>query len=99
MYVVTVLFEVASERWGAFLPTVRRQARLSLAREDGCLRFDVCLAEDAGQVFLYEIYRDRAAFDAHLETAHFREFDAHVAPWVTRKSVATFVLADAEAPE
>jgi autoinducer 2-degrading protein len=28
------------------------------------------------QVFLYEVYENRAAFDAHLTSAHFRSFDA-----------------------
>ena len=32
---------------------------------------------------------DRAAFDAHLATVHFKRFDAAVAPMVAAKSVRT----------
>ena len=46
-------------------------------KERGCRRFDVL--EPAGEpdrVVLYEIYDDRAAFDAHLQSEHFRRFNA-----------------------
>ena len=45
------------------------------------------------RVFLYEIYDDRAAFDAHLASPHFRAFDAEVGPWVQDKQVETGELA------
>jgi quinol monooxygenase YgiN len=38
-------------------------------------------------VFLYEIYDDRAAFDAHLAAAHFKRFDAAVGSMVASKAV------------
>ena len=42
------------------------------ATKPGCRRFDVIepLGE-ADRVMLYEIYDDRAAFEAHVQTAHF----------------------------
>jgi quinol monooxygenase YgiN len=48
----------------------------------------VCVdSADKASVFLYEVYDDRAAFDAHLATAHFKRFDAAVAPMVASKAV------------
>ncbi len=41
--------------------------------------------------FLYEKYDDRAAFDRHLASAHFKSFDATVAPWVVSKDVQTWI--------
>jgi (4S)-4-hydroxy-5-phosphonooxypentane-2,3-dione isomerase len=41
-------------------------------------------------VFLYELYDDKAAFDAHLKTPHFLSFDARVRDWVERKAVGTW---------
>jgi quinol monooxygenase YgiN len=32
--------------------------------------------------FVYEVYRDRAAFDAHVATPHCAEFNAKVAPFI-----------------
>ena len=91
--VVTVLFEVQPAHWHAFLDAVRTQAATSLSAEAACRQFDVCVPDDDRHVvFLYEIYDDRAAFDAHLATAHFHAFDALVAPWVLRKTVSLWTL-------
>jgi quinol monooxygenase YgiN len=54
----------------------------------GCRQFDVCVdPADKASVFLYEIYDDRGAFDAHLAAAHFKRFDAAVGPMVASKAV------------
>mgnify|MGYP001287824388 CR=1 FL=1 len=88
MYVVTVLFEIGEGQSEAFRNAVLQQARNSLEREADCLRFDVCVdPADPRQMFLYEIYTDRSAFDAHLQTAHFRSFDEQVRPWLVSKKV------------
>ena len=44
-------------------------------------------------MFLYEIYTDRAAFDAHLAALHYLEFNELVADWTAEKIVQTFELA------
>ena len=42
--------------------------------EPGCRRFDVVEPPgEADRILLYEIYDDRAAFEAHLKTPHFAE--------------------------
>ena len=93
MFVVTVIFEVEAESSGAFRTAVLEQAHNSLTKEESCSRFDVCFdPERADRVFLYEIYDDRAAFDRHLASAHFADFDRRVAPWVVSKTVETWVL-------
>jgi autoinducer 2-degrading protein len=38
-------------------------------------------------VFLYEVYDDRAAFDAHLSAPHFKSFDAATAGMIRSKKV------------
>ncbi|MBY6154662.1 antibiotic biosynthesis monooxygenase [Vannielia litorea] len=93
MYVVTVIFEPHTGQMEAFLPLMLENARRSLEDEPGCHRFDVCLTEDRGRVFLYEIYTDEAAFGVHVETAHFKSFDAAVADMVREKTVNMYRLA------
>lgn len=91
MYCVAVTFRLHAENFSAFEKRVVQQARDSLAKEPGCSVFDVWT--DAGrpnEVFLYEIYDDRAAFDAHLASEHFKSFDAEVADWVADKKVLTW---------
>lgn len=92
MYVVTVIFEPHAGQMEAFLPLMLENARLSLADEPGCHRFDVCLSEDGSRVFLYELYTDEAAFGDHVETVHFKSFDRAVADLVAQKTVKIYTL-------
>jgi len=74
-YVISVEFDVAHVHIDEFLRLVTKNAKASERDEPGCRRFDVCRTrDDPNRVFLYEIYDDEAAFKAHLETAHFKEF-------------------------
>jgi quinol monooxygenase YgiN len=98
MYVVTVAFMVKPEAAEAFRPVMLENARASLADEPGCRQFDVCFApDDPGTCFLYEVYDDRAAFDAHLAMAHFKRFDAEVAAMLDGKVVKILELAQGAA--
>ncbi|MCV2888793.1 antibiotic biosynthesis monooxygenase [Ruegeria sp. XHP0148] len=85
MFAVTVSFRIHPERMAAFLPLMIENARASRDLEPGCRQFDIC--RDGGEIFLYEIYDDRRAFDAHLASAHYRTFDVAVADMVVEKTV------------
>lgn len=91
MFVVTVNFVVASEFEPEFTNAMLEQARNSMELEADCHVFDVCSAsDDSCSVYLYEKYTDANAFQLHLESEHFKSFDAKVAPWVTSKTVNTW---------
>ncbi len=95
MLLVAVTFEILTERAEAFRNRVGRQAKDSL-EEPGCRRFDVWSdTGDCCRVFLFEIYDDRSAFDAHLASAHFQDFDSEVTPWVRDKAVELWTLSPA----
>lgn len=94
-FVVTVQFGIHDRHYAAFMREMVANAKASRDREPGCLVFDVC--EDTkrpGQVFLYEIYTDAAAFEQHKREAHFLEFDRKVAPWVQHRSIQIYDLVD-----
>ncbi len=92
MYVVIVDFVAKPEHVESFRTEMIRNAKASLADEPGCRQFDVSVAaDDPAKIFLYELYDDRAAFDAHLKTKHYREFDAKTAPWVAAKAARHFL--------
>lgn len=80
-FVVLPEFHVAPEKLSAFLAAARADAEASLATEPGCLQFDVVVqqAEGLAKVLFYEVYTDRAAFDAHLQTPHLAAFRAALA--------------------
>ncbi|MCG8492125.1 MAG: antibiotic biosynthesis monooxygenase [Sneathiellales bacterium] len=93
MLVVTVEIRVKSEKVSDFLGVMLQQAKNSLEREEGCHYFDVCQSADTADLFfLYEIYTDKNAFDIHLQSPHFREFDATVSSWIENKDVRLFKL-------
>ena len=86
MYVIIVNFEIDPEQIDAFLPLMRENASTSARDEPECRQFDVCHnPEHPGHVFLYEVYDDRASFDAHLSTPHFKSFYAATAGMIRSK--------------
>jgi quinol monooxygenase YgiN len=86
-YVVAVEFDIAPGKMRAFLPLMLENAASS-RRESGCRRFDVCRPHDhPGSVFLYEIYDDEAAFQAHLQSSHFKTFATQTGDMIIRRKL------------
>jgi len=91
MYAVVVTFEITPDRVADFMPLMQANAATSLANEPDCLRFDICTdPARPGDIHLYELYSNRAGFDAHLASAHFKTFDAQIAPMIASKDVRTY---------
>ncbi|SOH93871.1 Quinol monooxygenase YgiN [Monaibacterium marinum] len=91
MFAVVVTLTVKPDQIALFMPAMLNNAQTSLATEQGCQRFDVCTdPARPNEVFLYELYTDRAAFDAHLASDHYRAFDQITGPQVISKNVRTF---------
>ena len=91
MYVITVLFSTGPEHASEFLQAMVANARTSVADEPGCRQFDVCVSDrNPNDVFLFEVYDSKAAFDAHVASAHFRQFSESTAAWVTGKVIQAF---------
>lgn len=87
-FVVVVVFEVAAAQAEPFLQLLLANARQSREEEPGCLQFDVCIdPQHDGVFYLYEVYRRRADFSAHLQTDHFRKFAALTDGWLLGKRV------------
>ena len=85
MFVVTVAFRSVPDRAADFLAALRD--------EPGCHRFDVCTDPgDPAAFFLYELYTDADAFEAHKATPHFTAFDALVRDWTAEKTVKILTL-------
>ena len=92
MLVIAVTFVIHEAHRESFRKAVIENARISLAVEKDCLRFDVCESSDRSVVFLYEQYTDEAAFDVHLASAHFTDFNERSASWVKEKRVDRYSL-------
>lgn len=91
MYVIVADFTIDPDRMSEFREAIQTNARLSVKHEPGCRQFDVCMdPERDDRIYLYEVYDDEAAFKAHLETKHFRDFDARVNDCIRAKTVTAF---------
>jgi len=91
MFAVVVSFQIKQDQMDAFLPLMLANAKASLLEEPGCHQFDVCTDPSRPtEVFLYELYSDTAAFEAHKGTPHFLEFDGQTAAMIHAKFVSTY---------
>jgi quinol monooxygenase YgiN len=91
VYVVTVEFGIDPRQFDQFLPLMLENARRSRDDETGCRQFDVCVDDTrSAVVYLYELYDDRAAFDAHLASPHFLSFAAATAGMITDRIIRTW---------
>lgn len=93
-FVITVDFRLKPGAMGEFRRLIDTNARQSCATEPGCRRFDVAVPKgETDRIFLYEVYDDRAAFEAHRQTAHFKVFSGDSAALVESKQVVEYELA------
>jgi len=95
MYIVTVMFHVNAQFAAPFREQMIGNARTSREQEPGCLQFDVCTDPmHKDRIFLYEVYADHAAFEAHLASAHYKAFEKTAGSWVTAKDVRLYERID-----
>lgn len=67
--------EVAAGRRDQLLPLLRAHGARSLKDEPGTLQFEVLVPrEDDTSLFVYEVYRDDDAFEAHRNAASIARF-------------------------
>jgi (4S)-4-hydroxy-5-phosphonooxypentane-2,3-dione isomerase len=87
---LVVEFHIKPAHIDAFDVAIRANAQASVDTEPGCRQFDVCRdPADAKLFFLYELYDDEAASQAHLQSPHFVQMNAATASWVDAKRVRT----------
>jgi quinol monooxygenase YgiN len=89
MYIVLVLLKVKSERLPEFEAALLHNARESVARDPGCVRFDVSQhIDDPTRWVLHEVYDNAASHAAHRQAPHFLAYDAVAQEAVVEKAVA-----------
>jgi len=88
MQALVVEFHIKPGFVREFEAAIEYNARASRETEPGCRQFDVCRnPADPSLFFLYELYDDEAAIQAHLRSTHFLQMDAATASWVDAKVV------------
>ena len=72
MYIIVGLHQILPEHLNEYLENVKLHARNSNS-EPGCVRYEVLQDEDDPcAIYLYEVFEDEAAFQAHRSAEHYR---------------------------
>ncbi len=94
MYVLWVTIDVKPEHRDAFVRAMSDHARRARANEPGTVRFDVITDEaEPNRVYFYEVYRDKAAFEAHGKAESIATFRAETQGWSNSTTVSRGVTA------
>ena len=77
MFVLLVHVDVRPELLADLRPLMLENARRSVERDPGCIRFDVHQVEGSDTRFVYyEVYESEAAWQAHRRSTHFLAYQA-----------------------
>ena len=77
-----------------YLPLILANARAA-RDEPGCLGFEILVPEDeADAVYLYEVFENAAALDAHWQTSHFKAYREAAAPFVVDRQITRCTIAE-----
>jgi quinol monooxygenase YgiN len=83
-YVQVAEIEVDPAQLDTYRAAVQEQIDAAIQKEPGVLvLYAVSEKDEPYRVKVFEIYRDRNAYEAHLESDHFRKYKAAVAKMVT----------------
>ncbi len=85
-------FTIDPKNRNALIEALLLNRSQTLATEVGCRTYEVCIREDgdANHVYMVEIYDDRAAFESHSKTAHFKVWN-DTAAHLIKDTKATFL--------
>ena len=91
MKVALVTINIKPEFRDRFMEESLLDAQGSVQNEPGCFRFDILQDDqDPNRVYLYEVYRDAAAEEAHMQMPHFLRWEKATRDWfATPIEVAT----------
>lgn len=89
MYALWVSVKVKPEKREQFLAAIEDDSICSVRDEPGCVRFDVLQDQaDPDRYYFYEVYRDEAGFQAHLQTPHLARWRKAAEECLAEPSVA-----------
>ncbi|MFN0071240.1 MAG: putative quinol monooxygenase [Chloroflexota bacterium] len=96
MLTLMVKLTVKPERVDEFLTALEANGRAAVRDEPGCYRFDVSRGiDDSSIIYLYEVYADEAALDAHRLAPHYIKWRDLVKDWYAadaERTLATTVI-------
>jgi (4S)-4-hydroxy-5-phosphonooxypentane-2,3-dione isomerase len=75
LYINAVDIDVVPGQIENYLAALKENGAAAVQSEPGCREFNITVSQkDPNHVFVFEVYDSAAAFDAHLNTDHFKKY-------------------------
>jgi (4S)-4-hydroxy-5-phosphonooxypentane-2,3-dione isomerase len=85
LYINAVDIDVVPGQIDAYLAALKENAAASV-HESGCHEFNITVSQkDPNHVFIFEVYDNAAALDAHRTTDHFKKYAATTKDMVAKR--------------
>ncbi len=82
MYIIVAPIQIKEGFKEQYINGMIENARGAVNDEPGCLRFDVIQdANDSNRIWVYEVYKDEASFQAHTQAPHYLQFRGASGDW------------------
>ena len=90
-FVLMVHLQAKPEHREKFVQMALENAAAARSTEAGCQQFDVVVdPDDPNRIAFYEVYDSKDAFEAHLETPHFKKYLENAVPLLASRERTFF---------
>jgi quinol monooxygenase YgiN len=90
LYVNAVDLDIVPAEMDKYMAAIKENGAAAV-KEPGCREFNITVqANNPNHVFLFEVYDNEAALQAHRATEHFKKYQATTANMVAKREVRAF---------
>jgi (4S)-4-hydroxy-5-phosphonooxypentane-2,3-dione isomerase len=90
LYISAVDIDVVPGQIDAYLAALKENGAAAV-HEPGCREFNITVSQkDPNHVFIFEVYDDAAALEAHRATDHFKKYAATTKDMVAKRDARAF---------
>ena len=88
LYINAVDIDVVPGQLENYLAAIKEVGAAAIKTEPGCSEFDVTVSQkDPNHLFIFEVYNNAAAFEAHLKSDHYKKYAAAAKDIVAKREV------------
>ena len=86
LYINAVDIDVVPGQIENYLAALKENGAAAIQTEPGCREFNITISQtDPNHVFIFEVYDNAAALDAHRQTDHFKKYAATTKDMVAKR--------------
>jgi autoinducer 2-degrading protein len=88
LYINAVDVDVVPGQIENYLAAIKEVGATTIKTEPGCREFDITVSQkDPNHLFIFEVYDNATAFDAHLKSDHYKKYAAAAKDTVAKREV------------